>query len=249
MRTGLIVEKVGMTRIIDDAGRHVPVTVLKLDACQVVSVKTVEKHGYTAVQLGSHAAKTKNVSKPLRGHFSKSKVEPKRYLQEFRVSEDAVLAPGDELQADHFIPGQSIDAYAWSKGKGFAGVMKRHNFGGLRASHGVSLAHRSHGSTGQCQDPGRVFPGKKMAGQLGNERVTIQNLSVQGVDNERGLIFVHGAIPGPKGGVVYITDAKKKSAPTDVPFPGSIKKSQSTEAQSEVASADVSSSKEGSDEN
>ena len=200
MRTGLIAEKVGMTRVFDAEGAHVPVTVLKMAGCQVVAVRTAEKDGYTAVQLGIGKAKVKNVTKPMRGHFAKAKVEPKRRLVEFRVSADALLEVGAELSAEHFLPGQFVDVTANSIGKGFAGVMKRHNFGGLRASHGVSVSHRSHGSTGNRQDPGRTFPGKKMAGHLGDERITTQNLKIVSVDAERGLIMIRGSVPGANGG-------------------------------------------------
>jgi large subunit ribosomal protein L3 len=223
MRTGLIAEKVGMTRVFDAEGAHVPVTVLKMDGCQVVAVRTAEKDGYTAVQLGIGKAKVKNVTKPMRGHFAKAKVEPKRRLVEFRVSADALLEVGAELSAEHFLPGQFVDVTANSIGKGFAGVMKRHNFGGLRASHGVSVSHRSHGSTGNRQDPGRTFPGKKMAGHLGDERITTQNLKIVSVDAERGLIMIRGSVPGANGGYVLVRDAKKRAAPKDLPFPAAIR--------------------------
>jgi large subunit ribosomal protein L3 len=223
MRTGLIAEKVGMTRVFDAEGAHVPVTVLKMDGCQVVAVRTAEKDGYAAVQLGLGKANVKNVTKPMRGHFAKAKVEPKRRLVEFRVSADALLDVGAELSATHFLPGQYVDVTANSIGKGFAGVMKRHNFGGLRATHGVSVSHRSHGSTGNRQDPGRTFPGKLMAGHMGAARVTTQNLKIVSVDAERGLILVQGSVPGAAGGYVLVADAKKRSAPKDLPFPGAIK--------------------------
>ena len=223
MRTGLIAEKVGMTRIFDAEGAHVPVTVLKVDNCQVVQVRTAERDGYTAVQLGVGKAKVKNVTKPMRGHFAKAKVEPKRKLVEFRVSADALVEVGAELSAAHFLSGQFVDVTGTSIGKGFAGVMKRHNFGGLRASHGVSVSHRSHGSTGNRQDPGRTFPGKKMAGHLGNVRVTTQNLKIVSVDAERGLIMIKGAVPGADGGYVLVSDAKKRAAPKDLPFPAAVK--------------------------
>ena len=232
MRTGLIAEKVGMTRVFDAEGAHVPVTVLKMDGCQVVAVRTAEKDGYTAVQLGLGKAKVKNVTKPMRGHFAKAKVEPKRRLVEFRVSADALLDVGAELSATHFLPGQYVDVTANSIGKGFAGVMKRHNFGGLRATHGVSVSHRSHGSTGNRQDPGRTFPGKLMAGHMGAARVTTQNLKIVSVDAERGLILVQGSVPGAAGGYVLVADAKKRTAPKDLPFPGAIK------AAAEAAAAD-----------
>jgi large subunit ribosomal protein L3 len=223
MRTGLIAEKVGMTRIFDAEGAHVPVTVLKVDNCQVVQVRTAERDGYTAVQLGVGKAKVKNVTKPMRGHFAKAKVEPKRKLVEFRVSADALVEVGAELSAAHFLSGQFVDVTGTSIGKGFAGVMKRHNFRGLRASHGVSVSHRSHGSTGNRQDPGRTFPGKKMAGHLGDVRVTTQNLKIVSVDAERGLIMVKGAVPGADGGYVLVSDAKKRAAPKDLPFPAALK--------------------------
>jgi large subunit ribosomal protein L3 len=224
MRSGLIAQKLGMTRIFDAEGQHVPVTVLKLDGCQVVSVKTEDKDGYTAVQLGAGTAKVKNVSKAMRGHFAKAAVEPKKKLVEFRVSADALLGVGDELTAEHFLVGQAVDITGTSIGKGFAGGMKRWNFGGLRASHGVSVSHRSHGSTGQRQDPGKVFKGKKMAGHLGSERVTVQNLTIVSTDAERGLILVKGAIPGSEGGWVLVRDAAKRPLPKDVPFPGAVRK-------------------------
>ena len=223
MRTGLIAEKVGMTRVFDAEGAHVPVTVLKMEGCQVVAVRTAEKDGYTAVQLGIGKAKVKNVTKPMRGHFAKAKVEPKRRLVEFRVSADALLEVGAELSAEHFLPGQFVDVTANSIGKGFAGVMKRHNFGGLRATHGVSISHRSHGSTGNRQDPGRTFPGKKMAGHLGDERITTQNLKIVSVDAERGLIMVRGAVPGAEGGFVLVRDAVKRKAPEGLPFPAALR--------------------------
>ena len=221
MRSGVIARKLGMTRVFTDAGLHVPVTVLKMDDVQVVSVRQQERDGYTAVQLGAGAAKAKNVSKAMRGHFAKANVMPKSKLAEFRVSEDAVLEVGSTIAPSHFVAGQKVDVVGTTQGKGFAGAMKRHNFGGLRASHGVSISHRSHGSTGQCQDPGRVFKGKKMAGHMGAERVTAQNLEVIGIDNERGLVLVKGAVPGSKGGWVMVRDAAKKSLPAAAPKPGS----------------------------
>ena len=222
MRSGLIVQKVGMTRLFTEAGAHVPVTVLKLDKCQVVAQRTEEKDGYTAVQLGSGFAKVKRTSKAMRGHFAKANVEPKRRVAEFRVSADNMIDVGAELAASHFIEGQHVDATGVSIGKGFAGAMKRHNFGGLRASHGVSISHRSHGSTGQCQDPGRVFKGKKMAGHMGDVRVTTQNLTVAKIDLERGLVMVKGAVPGAKGGWVLLRDAVKRPIPADVPLPAGL---------------------------
>lgn len=223
MRAGLIARKLGMSRLFTEEGEHVPVTVLKVDNCQVVAVRTEERDGYTAVQLGVGAAKVKNVTKPMRGHFAKAKVEPKRKLTEFRVSPDALLEVGSELTADHFVPGQYVDVVGTSIGKGFAGAMKRHNFGGLGASHGVSISHRSHGSTGQRQDPGKIFKGKKMAGHMGNRRVTVQNLKVVSTDADRGLILVHGAVPGAEGGFVLVRDAAKRKLPEGVPFPAALR--------------------------
>ena len=219
MRTGLIARKLGMTRVFSGDGRHLPVTVLKLDNCQVVGVRTREKDGYTALQLGAGAVKVKNLSKPMRGYFAKAKVEPKHKLVEFRVSDDALLDIGTEIVADHFVPGQIVDVTGTTIGKGFAGAMKRHGFAGLEASHGVSVSHRAHGSTGHSQDPGRVFKGKKMAGQMGGVRVTTQNLEVVSTDTERGLILVKGAVPGSKGAYVLVSDAKKAPVPDDAPFP------------------------------
>ena len=223
MRTGLIAQKLGMTRAFRDDGSHVPVTVLKVDNCQVVAVKTAESDGYTALQLGVGAAKVKNVTRPMRGHFAKSKVEPKRKLAEFRVSDDALIDIGAELTAGHFVAGQHVDVVGTSIGKGFAGAMKRHNFGGLEASHGVSISHRSHGSTGNSQDPGKVFKGKKMAGHLGDARTTVQNLEIHSTDADHGLILVAGAVPGAKGGYVLVSDAKKRPAPDGVPYPGAVR--------------------------
>ncbi len=223
MRTGLIARKLGMTRVFSGDGRHVPVTVLKLDNCQVVGVRTREKDGYTALQLGAGAVKVKNLSKPKRGYFAKAKVEPKHKLVEFRVSDDALLDVGVEIVADHFVPGQIVDVTGTTIGKCFAGAMKRHGFAGLEASHGVSVSHRSHGSTGHSQDPGRVFKGKKMAGQMGGVRATTQNLEIVSTDTERGLILVTGAVPGSKGAYVLISDAKKAPVPDDAPFPAGIR--------------------------
>lgn len=222
MRTGLIAQKLGMTRVFDDTGNHSPVTLLKVDSCQVVAQRTEERDGYTAVQLGVGPAKPKRVGQAMRGHFAKAKVEPKRRLAEFRVDADALLDTGVELSAAHFLAGQYVDVVGTSIGKGFAGAMKRHHFKGLRASHGVSISHRSHGSTGQCQDPGKVFKGKKMAGHMGDERVTIQNLRVISTDAEDGLIAVEGAVPGSRGSYVLLSDAIKKAAPDDLPFPAAL---------------------------
>jgi len=212
-RTGVLATKLGMTRLFNAEGEHVPVTVLQLQQCQVTAVRTAEKDGYTAVQLGATNAKVKNVSKPMRGHFAKAKVEPKRHVREFRVSSDALLEVGAELKADHFKVGQFVDVSANSIGKGFAGPMKRWNFGGLRASHGVSIRHRSHGSTGHRQDPGRVFKGKKMAGHMGDKRITTLNLEVAALDAEQGLIMLRGSVPGSEGGLVRVRDSIKNRKP------------------------------------
>ncbi|MFO1037996.1 MAG: 50S ribosomal protein L3 [Geminicoccaceae bacterium] len=222
MRTGLIAQKVGMTRLFGVDGSHIPVTVLKVEKCQVVAVRTAEKDGYTAIQLGVGTAKPKNVTKPMRGHFAKAKVEPKRVVTEFRVDEDALLEVGDELHVGHFVAGQFVDVVGTSIGKGFAGAMKRHNFGGLRASHGVSISHRSHGSTGNRQDPGKVFKNKKMAGHMGDRRVTVQNIEVFGVDPDRGLILIKGGVPGAAGSYVRVVDAVKKALPKGAPYPGAV---------------------------
>ncbi len=223
MRSGLIAQKLGMTRIFADDGTNVPVTVLGLQNCQVVGQRTEDKDGYTALQLGAGAAKVKNVSKARRGQFAAAKVEPKRCVAEFRVSAENLIEVGASMLADHFLDGQLVDVTGTSIGKGFAGAMKRHNFGGLRASHGVSISHRSHGSTGNSQDPGKVFKGKKMAGHMGAERVTTQNLTVVRTDIERGLIMIKGSVPGSKGGWVFIRDAVKHDSPKGASFPGSFK--------------------------
>ena len=223
MRTGLLVQKLGMTRRFDENGLHVPITVLKLDNVQVVAQRIEGTDGYNAVQIGWGAAKVKNVSKGMSGHFAKAKVEPKRKLTEFRVDADGLVEVGAEFSANHFVAGQFVDVCGTTIGKGFAGGMKRYGFSGLRASHGVSINHRSLGSTGQCQDPGKVFKGKKMAGHMGGVRVTTQNLQVVGVDEERGLILIRGSVPGAKGGFVRITDAIKKICPNDVPYPAGLK--------------------------
>ena len=230
MRTGVIARKIGMSRVFQDDGGHVPVTILEVDGCQVLAQRTTESHGYDAVQLGAGRAKAKNISKAMRGHFAKAQVEPKRKVSEFRVSADSLVEVGAELAADHFIAGQYVDVCGISIGKGFAGVIKRHNFSGLRASHGVSVSHRSHGSTGQCQDPGKVFKGKKMAGHLGSERVTIQGLQVVSTDAEEGLILVKGGVPGSKGNWVRITDCKKRKLPDDLPMPAGLKGTATAEA-------------------
>src|SRR6184192_1670264 len=220
MRTGLIAQKLGMSRVFTGEGNHVAVTVLRVDNCQVVAQRTQDKDGYTALQLGVGNAKVKNVTQPQRGHFAKAKVEPKAKLAEFRVSEDALVDVGAEITAAHFVPGQYVDVTGTSIGKGFAGGMKRWNFGGLRASHGVSVSHRSLGSTGGRQDPGKTFKGKKMGGHLGVERVTTLNLKVVSTDVERGLIFVEGSVPGAKGGWITLRDAVKKALPKETPTPG-----------------------------
>ena len=222
MRSGTIAKKLGMSRVWTDEGRNVPVTVLQMDDVQVTAVRTAEKDGYTAVQLGAGRRKVKHTTKPMRGHFAKARVEPKRKLAEFRVSSENLLTPGDRLKPEHFVVGQHVDVTGTSIGKGFAGAMKRHNFHGLRASHGVSIAHRAHGSTGQCQEPGKVFKGKKMAGQMGNERVTVQNLEVVSIDAERGLVLVRGGVPGAKNGWVLIRDAVKRALPDEAPKPGAV---------------------------
>ena len=223
LRSGIIARKVGMTRIFQEDGKQVPVTVLQLDKLQVVAQRTAEKDGYTAVQLGTGAAKAKRTSAALRGHFAVAKVEPKRKVAEFRVAPENLIGVGEEITANHYFEGQFVDVSGTSIGKGFAGAMKRHNFGGLRATHGVSISHRSHGSTGQCQDPGRVFKGKKMAGHMGAVRVTTQNLQVVRTDADRGLIMVKGAVPGSKGGWVTVKDAVKKPTPENVIYPAALK--------------------------
>ncbi len=223
MRTGVIAKKLGMTRLFLEDGRQVPVTVLHLDNLQVIDQRTADRDGYVAVQLGAGDAKAKRVSAPMRGHFAKAGVAPKRKIAEFRVSEENLVPVGEEIVADHYFAGQFVDIAGTSIGKGFAGAMKRHNFGGLRASHGVSISHRSHGSTGQCQDPGKVFKGKKMAGHLGAVRVTTQNLQVVKTDADRGLIMIKGAVPGAAGGWVTVKDAVKKPAHKDAPRPAAVR--------------------------
>jgi len=223
MRSGVIAKKLGMTRLFMEDGAQIPVTVLQMENVQVVSQRTADRDGYTAVQLGAGAAKAKRTSKAMRGHFATAKVEPKRKIAEFRVSADNLIEVGAEITADHYLEGQFVDIAGTSIGKGFAGAMKRHNFGGLRATHGVSISHRSHGSTGQCQDPGKVFKGKKMAGHMGAARVTTQNLQVVKTDSERGLLMIKGAVPGSKGGWVTIKDSVKKAAPEGLPMPAAIR--------------------------
>ena len=222
MRTGLIVRKLGMTRLFKDDGSHIPVTVLHLDDVKVVDVRTLERDGYTSLQLGTLLAKVKSVSKANRGHFARVKVEPRQKLVEFRCSPDALVEPGSTITANHFVPGQKIDVTGRTKGKGFAGAMKRWNFRGLEASHGVSVSHRSHGSTGNRQDPGKTFKNKKMAGHLGTEQVTTQNLVVARIDSDRGIIMVHGAVPGAKGDFVLIRDAVKRPRHADAPYPAAL---------------------------
>ena len=223
MRTGLIAQKLGMSRVFTGEGNHVAVTVLRVDNCQVVAQRTPERDGYTALQLGVGAAKVKNVTKPQRGHFAAAKVEPKAKLAEFRISEDALVPVGAEITAAHFVAGQYVDVTGTSIGKGFAGAMKRHNFGGLRATHGVSVSHRSHGSTGQRQSPGKTFKNKKMAGHLGAERVTTQSLQVVEADAERGLLLIQGSVPGSDKGWVLIRDAVKRKTPDGLPFPAALR--------------------------
>lgn len=235
MRSGVIAKKLGMTRLFLEDGKQVPVTVLQLDSLQVVAQRTADRDGYTAVQLGAGTAKAKRTTAGMRGHFAKANVEPKRKVAEFRVSPDNLIDVGAEITADHYLAGQFVDIAGTSIGKGFAGAMKRHNFGGLRASHGVSVSHRSHGSTGQCQDPGKVFKGKKMAGHLGAVRVTTQNLQVVRTDAERGLIMIKGAVPGSAGGWVTIKDAVKKAAPAGLPLPAAVRSAGAAAPAAEVA--------------
>lgn len=239
MRTGVIAKKLGMTRVFADDGAHVPVTVLQLDSCQVVAQRTEDVDGYTALQLGAGKAKAKRAGQPMRGHFAKAKVAPKQKLREFRVPAESFIDVGAELTADHFVVGQKVDAAGISIGKGFAGGMKRHGFGGLRASHGVSISHRSHGSTGQCQDPGKVFKGKKMAGHMGHTRVTTQNLEVVRIDVERGLVLVKGAVPGPADGWIELTDAVKGAGDVDLPTPGQFAKPEVVEPKSDAPAAEA----------
>lgn len=230
MRTGILAKKMGMTRVFGQGGEHIPVTLLLVDSCQIVGVRTQDENGYTALQVGAGTPKIKNVNKPQRMAYAKDKVDPKQKVVEFRVDPSAMLNVGDILLADHFVPGQYVDVTGTTIGKGFAGAMKRHNFGGLRASHGVSVSHRSHGSTGNRQDPGKVFKNKKMAGHMGDVRVTQQNLTIVGTDVERGLIIVKGCIPGCEGSWVMIRDAVKRPRSADAPFPASIKKADSENA-------------------
>ena len=226
MRCGVIARKLGMSRIFNDKGEHVPVTVLRLEDVEVLSLKSMEKDGYIAIQLGFNNKKLKNTNKPLKGYFAKAKTEPKEKIIEFRVSEDALLNIGDKIGANHFIPGQKIDVMGISQGKGFAGSMKRHNFGGMQATHGVSISHRAHGSTGNSQDPGRTWKGKKMAGQYGNVRVTTQNLKVVKLLEDENLILVEGSVPGSKNGIVTLSDAVKHDLPKEAPFPAGLRTSE-----------------------
>ncbi len=237
LRSGVIAKKVGMTRLFMEDGRQIPVTVLQLDNLQVVAQRTPEKDGYAAVQLGAGVAKAKRTSQAMRGHFAAAKVEPKRKVAEFRVDEANLIGVGEEITANHYFEGQFVDVAGTSIGKGFAGAMKRHNFGGLRASHGVSISHRSHGSTGQCQDPGKVFKGKKMAGHMGAARVTTQNLQVVRTDADRGLIMVKGAVPGSKGGWVTVKDAVKKPFPENAILPAALKSAAEEAAKAADAAA------------
>ena len=243
MRTGLIAQKEGMTRIFDEEGRQVPVTVLKVDGCFVTAVRTNDKDGYTAVQIGTGKRKASRTNKAQRGQFAAAKVEPRQRVAEFRVSEGNSLDVGAELSVQHFLPGQYVDVTGMTKGRGFTGAMKRWNFGGMRASHGVSVSHRAHGSTGQCQDPGKVFKNKKMAGHYGDERVTTQNLQVVAVDTEDGLILVKGAVPGANKGWITISDAVKRALPEGVPTPAGLRKDEvkeepKTEEKAEEAPAE-----------
>jgi len=231
MRSGVVAQKMGMTRVFTDAGEHVPVTVLRLAQCQVVAHRTMETDKYVALQLGAGERRTNNMNKADRGYFAKAKVEPKRKLAEFRVTEDSLIPVGAEITADHFVPGQFVDVCGISIGKGYAGGMKRWNFGGLRASHGVSISHRSIGSTGGRQDPGKTFKNKKMPGHMGVERVTTLNLKVVQTDVERGLILVEGAVPGAKGGWITVRDAVKKPLPKDAPKPGKFREAQAASAE------------------
>ena len=234
MRTGVIAKKLGMTRFFDEAGMHVPVTVLSLDGCQVTAQRTQDKDGYVALQLGAGSKKVKNTNQALRGQFAKALVEPKRTVAEFRVTEDNMIEVGAEFTADHYVPGQKVDISGATVGKGFAGVMKRWNFRGLRATHGVSLSHRSGGSTGQRQDPGKVFKNKKMPGQMGTNTITTQNLTVWRIDVERGLILIKGAVPGSEGSYVKIRDANKKPVPAEAPIPGAFRKAGEAPAEAVV---------------
>jgi len=245
MRSGVIAQKLGMTRVFTDAGEHVPVTVLKLENCQVVGHRTVEKNGYVALQLGAGTRRTSRVSKAMRGHFAVAKVEPKRKLAEFRVPAEALIPVGAEITADHFVVGQFVDVTGTSIGKGFAGGMKRWNFRGLRATHGVSVSHRSIGGTGGRQDPGKTFKNKKMAGHMGDDTVTTLNLKVIRTDVEKGLLLVEGAVPGSKGGWIMVRDAVKKALPKDAPKPGKFRLADEANKNSDAAPAAEAEVKEG----
>ena len=236
MRTGVIAKKMGMTRLFQDDGRHVPVTVRALEGCQVIGHRTEDTDGYTALQVGAGTAKAKNVAKPQRVAFGKAEVEPKAKVIEFRVEADGLVDVGTEISADHFVPGQMVDVSGVTQGKGFAGAMKRWGFGGMRASHGVSISHRAHGSTGQRQDPGRVFKNKKMAGHMGARNRTQQNLEIVRTDAERGLLFVKGSVPGSKGSWLFVRDAVKLARHADAPFPTAVK---SAAAPAEAPAADA----------
>ena len=247
MRSGIIAKKVGMTRLFMDDGKQIPVTVLQLENLQVVANRTAEKDGYSAVQLGTGTAKVKRVSKAMRGHFAIAKVEPKRKVAEFRVAPENMIAVGEEITANHYFDGQFVDVSGTSIGKGFAGAMKRHNFKGLRATHGVSISHRSHGSTGQCQDPGKVFKGKKMAGHMGAAKVTTQNLQVVRTDVDRGLVFIKGAVPGSKGGWVTVKDAVKKPASDNVVLPAALRSAQAAASEATASEATEAPAEKGDD--
>ena len=248
MRTGLVAQKMGMTRVFSEDGEHLPVTVLKVDGVHVVAQRTIEKDGYTAVQLGIGTAKPNRMTKALRGHFAKAKVEPRKKLVEFRVAEENLIEVGAELSAEHFLPGQFVDVVGTSIGKGFAGAMKHHHFAGLEASHGVSISHRSHGSTGQCQDPGKVFKGKKMAGHMGDQRTTIQNLRIVSTDADRGLILVRGAVPGSDSGYVLVSDAVKRAAPDGLPTPAALKSGGEVPSDADEPAVDASPAEEAASE-
>lgn len=243
-RTGIIARKIGMSRIFSENGTHVPVTVLDMAGCQVVNQRTEDRDGYTALQLGVGAAKAKRTSKAMRGYFAKASVEPKAKLAEFRLPADNFIEIGQEITADHFLAGQKVDVCGTSIGKGFAGAIKRHNFGGMRATHGVSVSHRAHGSTGQCQDPGKVFKNKKMAGHMGAERVTTLNLEVARVDVERGLLYIRGSVPGPESGWVFVRDAVKKAQPEGLPMPGAHRDFGAAAAPADEPAADTAAAEE-----
>jgi len=245
MRTGLIAKKMGMSRVFTEDGAHIPVTVLKVDDNQVVAQRTNDKDGYTAIQVGTTDAKAKHLTKAQRGHFAKAGVAPRRKLVEFRVSDDALLPVGAELSVNHFVVGQKVDVTGTSKGAGFTGVMVRHNFGGMRASHGVSVSHRAHGSTGNNQDPGRVFKGKKMAGHMGDKQITTQSLEVAAIDAENGLILVRGSVPGAKQGYVLINDAVKLKLHEGVPYPAGLVEAAAAEAPAAEAPAEAPAAEEG----